>query len=65
MDNNKNMETRCNNFCVKGKNDTNWAVEQVITFLHFQKERVRNGEITASILRNFIKAIKLFVIPVI
>jgi integrase len=60
MENNKNMEVRCNNFCVKGKNDTNWAIEQVITFLHFQKERVRNGEITASTLRNFIKAIKLF-----
>ena len=60
LENNKNMETRCNNFSIKGKNDSNWAIEQVITFLHFQKERVHSGEITASTLRNFIKAIKLF-----
>jgi integrase len=31
-----------------------------LTFLHFQKDRVQKGEITASTLRNFIKAIKLF-----
>lgn len=60
VENGKNMETRCNNFSTKGKNDTNWAIEQVITFLHFQKERVHKGEIAASTLRNFIKAIKLF-----
>ena len=54
------METRCSNFAAKGRSDANWAIEQVITFLQFQKERVRNGEITASTLRNFIKAIKLF-----
>ncbi len=60
VENSKNIEVRCNNFSAKGKNDTNWAIEQVITFLHFQKERVHNGEITASTLRNFIKAIKLF-----
>jgi integrase len=60
LENSRNMEARCNNFSVKGKNDINWAIEQVITFLHFQKERVLNGEITASTLRNFIKAIKSF-----
>ncbi len=60
VENLKNMEVRCNNFSVKGKIDTNWAIEQVITFLHFQKDRVYKGEITASTLRNFIKAIKLF-----
>ncbi|ALI34771.1 hypothetical protein NMY3_00559 [Candidatus Nitrosocosmicus oleophilus] len=60
LENSKNMEVRCNNFSTKGKNDTNWAIAQVIIFLQFQKERVHNGEITASTLRNFIKAIKLF-----
>ncbi|KAA2282963.1 hypothetical protein [Candidatus Nitrosocosmicus sp. SS] len=60
LENNTNMELRCNNFSNKGKNDANWAVAQVIIFLQFQKERVQNGEITASTLRNFIKAIKLF-----
>src|ERR1044072_9687227 len=60
LENSKNMETRCNNFSIKGKNDSNLAIEQVITFLHFQKERIHSGEITASTLRKFIKAIKLF-----
>ena len=60
IENNTNIEVRCNNFSTKGKNDTNWAIAQVIIFLQFQKERVHNREITASTLRNFIKAIKLF-----
>ncbi len=38
VENCKNMEIRCNNFSAKGKNDTNWAIEQVITFLHFQRK---------------------------
>jgi integrase len=60
LENSMDMEVRCNNFSNRGKNDANWAIAQVITFLHFQKERVQKGEITASTLRNFIKAIKLF-----
>ena len=43
-ENNKNIEVRCNNFCTKGKSDINWAIEQVIAFLHFQKERVTMGK---------------------
>ena len=33
---------------------------KVVSFLQFQKERVERQEIPAAILRNFVKAIKLF-----
>jgi hypothetical protein len=54
------METRCNRFAFSGKGDPDWALNCVIRFLQFQKERVEREEITGATLRNFVKSIKLF-----
>lgn len=40
--------------------DHKWAFHNIIKFLQFQKERVKQKEITAATLRNFVKIIKLF-----
>ena len=37
-----------------------WALNQIISFLQFQKSRVERGQITAATLSNFVKPIKLF-----
>jgi hypothetical protein len=56
----KEMEKRCNNFAEKGKSNINWTINQIIRFLHFQKERVEKDDITAATLKNFIKSLKVF-----
>ena len=52
----KDIEKRCNNFAEKGKNNTNWTLNQIIRFLHSQKERVEKEEITAVYLEEFHKS---------
>ena len=52
----EDVERRYNDFAEKGKSNTN----QIIRFLHFQKERVESKEITAATLKNFIKSLKVF-----
>jgi hypothetical protein len=37
-----------------------WALNQIISFLQFEKNRVEKGEITAATLSNFVKPIRLF-----
>jgi integrase len=59
-ENKTNVEIRCNAFARKGRSDINWAIEQVVRFLQFQKDRVEKGEITAATLRNYVKSLKLF-----
>ena len=44
----------------KEKKIPQWAFNNIIKFLQFQKERVQQGEITSGTLKNFLKAIKLF-----
>ena len=56
----KNIESKCNKFGEKAKNNTNWALSQIISFLHYQKERVENKEITSGTLKNFVKSLKVF-----
>lgn len=51
---------RCNNFTEHSKQNTSWALNQVIRFLQYQKERVEKGKITAGTLRNFVKSLKAF-----
>ena len=60
LENKNNIEERCNEFAYKGSSETKWALEQVIRFLQFQKNRVEKGRITPSTLRNYVKSIKLF-----
>lgn len=50
---------RCNYFAIRGKEDPDWAFNNVIRFLQFQRERVENEEIAGSTLKNFLKSIKL------
>lgn len=54
------IEERCNTFAERAIRDNTWALNCIIKFLQFQKERVERKEITAATLRNFVKAIKLF-----
>jgi integrase len=54
------MKERCTEFASKGLKDPSWAFHCIIKFMQFQRERVEREEITASTLRNFVKAIKLF-----
>lgn len=54
------IEERCNNFAAHALENLNWALENVVYFLQFEKERTEKGEITAATLNNFVKALKLF-----
>jgi hypothetical protein len=48
------VERRYNDFAEKGQSNINWASNQIILFLYFQKERVERKEITAATLKNFV-----------
>lgn len=54
------IEERCNQFAIMGAKNPNWAFDNMIRFLQFQKERVEKEEIMEATLRNFIKPLKLF-----
>jgi hypothetical protein len=54
------IENRCNDFAQRGRSDISWTLNQIIRFLHFQKVRVENKEITAATLKNFVKPLKVF-----
>jgi hypothetical protein len=54
------VERRYNDFAKKGKSNIDWTINQIIRFLHFQKERVESKEIAAATLKNFIKSLKVF-----
>ncbi len=45
-------------FAKRGKEESNWAFNNIVRFLQFQRERVKQEEIAGSTL-NFLKAIKL------
>lgn len=56
----KTFGERCNIFVQKGRADPNWAFNNILRFLHYQKERVRSKEITAGTLHNYVKTLKMF-----
>lgn len=56
----KTLEERCNIFVHKGTADSNWAFNNLLRFLHYQKVRVENKEITAGTLHNYVKTLKMF-----
>ncbi len=58
--NDKDIEERCNSFAEKGRNITNWALNHILSFMQYQKERVEKNEIAAATLGIFVKSIKLF-----
>ena len=54
------FDERCNTFAYKGRGNSNWAFNNIIRFLYYQKERVEKKEITAGTLHNYIKTLKMF-----
>ncbi len=56
----RKIDERCNYFAEKAKENPQWAFNNIIKFLQYQKERVQKGEITSGTLKNFLKAIKSF-----
>jgi integrase len=54
------LEDRAKKFASCGKKDSEWAFQNIIRFIHCQKKRVEQKEITSSTVRNYVKAIKLY-----
>jgi hypothetical protein len=54
------LEGRARAFAKKGKEDNIWALNNILKFVQFQKDRVDKKEITGATLRNYVKSIKLF-----
>ena len=54
------LQERCIMFTAKARSENGWLVNVIIQFLQYQKNRVKSGEITGSILRNYVKVVKLF-----
>lgn len=54
------IDKRCSSFVQRTLSDKQWALNQIISFLQFQKNRVEKREITAATLSNFVKPIRLF-----
>jgi hypothetical protein len=60
LDQGEMFNERCNTFAYKGRSDCRGAFNNIIRFLHFQKERVQKKDITAGTLHNYVKTIKMF-----
>lgn len=54
------LEERAEKFADCGKRDPEWAFQSILRFIHCQKKRVEQKEITSATVRNYVKAIKLF-----
>jgi hypothetical protein len=54
------IQERCIMFTDKARSGNGWLVNVIIQFLQYQKNRVKSREITGSILRNYVKVVKLF-----
>jgi len=54
------LEERAQKFAHCGKKDPEWAFQNILRFIHCQKKRVKQKEITSATVRNYVKAIKLF-----
>jgi hypothetical protein len=54
------LQERCIMFTDKARSENGWLVNVIIQFLQYQKNRVKSREITGSILRNYVKVVKLF-----
>lgn len=56
----KTLEQKAKTFAKKGKNDSNWALTNILKFIYFQRERVEKKEISGATVINYTKSIKLF-----
>ncbi|MFL6430174.1 MAG: hypothetical protein ACJ71X_01785, partial [Nitrososphaeraceae archaeon] len=60
LDKDVTFDNRFNSFVYKARNDSSWAFNNIIRFLHYQKNRVENKEIAAGTLHNYVKTLKTF-----
>jgi hypothetical protein len=56
----KTLQQKARTFANKGKNDTNWALSNILKFVYSQRERVDKKEISGATVRNYTKSIRLF-----
>jgi hypothetical protein len=54
------LENQCREFMTRSQTDSKWANKKLVEFVLFQKERVYKDEIVYATIRNYLKAIKLF-----
>jgi hypothetical protein len=54
------LEDRARAFAQRGKDDGNWALNNIVKFVQYQRDRVERKEITDATVRNYVKSIKLF-----
>jgi hypothetical protein len=54
------IEKRCNDYAEHVRQNPNLALNHIIRFLQYQKDRVDKHEIAAGTLRNFVKSLKAF-----
>jgi hypothetical protein len=54
------LEEQAKQFVLKARENQVWAQESLMSFIEFQKERVRRAEISESTITNYYKATKLF-----
>ena len=56
---NNHIEKHCRAFVEKGKQDPNWIINNIVTFLAESKDRYDRREISGSTIRNYVKVVKL------
>lgn len=54
------LEEQAKQFTLKVRENPLWAQESLMSFIDFQKERVKKGELAESTITNYYKATKLF-----
>ena len=54
------LDEKAKQFWLKSKENPRWTELNLMEFIQFQKERVKSGEISASTVPNYYKAVKLF-----
>jgi integrase len=54
------LEDRAEKFAEHGKKEAEWAFQNILRFIHSQKKRVEQKQISAATVRNYVKSIKLF-----
>ena len=54
------VEEKAETFADRGKKDAEWGFQNILRFIHYQKKRVEQKQISSATVRNYVKAIKLF-----
>ena len=54
------LADRARAFAQRGRDNGNWALNNILKFARYQNDRVERKEITGATVRNYVKSIKLF-----